>query len=280
MIKIFLFEKMKEAVPFVDKKIFNYIYECRAESFESFEKYNLLAFDFYDVLGDNKDTSSIMLYHDDTNLLVFCEEDCVKSKVEKIFSELSLPDDTSPGYALYKFFEKLLGGVNWYLQTRDRLLNAVEEAILSDNNYDARIFSDWRKELLSLKRYFMQLNTIFDEMNENDNNLLDDACVRRINVLCTRTDRYLSAVLNLQESLRQIQEAHRSQLSIRQNELMQIFTIVTVIFLPLTLITGWYGMNFKHMPELSWKYGYGGAAALCVFIAAVMIWVFKRKKWF
>ena len=280
MIKLFLFEKMKDAIPFVDKTVFNYIYECHAESFEGFDKYNLLAFDFYDVLGDNNDTSGIMLYHDAENLLVFCEEKSVKSKAEKIFTELSLPENAAPGYALYKFFEKLLSGVNWYLQTRDQELNAVEENILSENDYDARTFSSWRKELLRLKCYFMQLNTIFEEMNENDNNLLDEACIRRISVLCTRTDRYLGAVLNLQESIRQIQEAHRSQLSIRQNKIMQIFTIVTVIFLPLTLITGWYGMNFKHMPELSWRYGYPVSAALCVFIAAVMIWMFKRKKWF
>lgn len=48
----------------------------------------------------------------------------------------------------------------------------------------------------------------------------------------------------------QLREAYQSQLAIQQNDLMRVFTIVTVLFLPLTLITGWFGMNFVNMPEL------------------------------
>ena len=64
----------------------------------------------------------------------------------------------------------------------------------------------------------------------------------------------------------QLREAYQSQLSIRQNDLMKVFTVVTAIFLPLTLIVGWYGMNFANMPELHWRYGYP-----CVFIVSIGI---------
>ena len=60
---------------------------------------------------------------------------------------------------------------------------------------------------------------------------------------------------------------------------MQLLTIVTTIFLPLSLIVGWYGMNFD-MPELSWEYGYPVVIVLAVVIVAVLIHYFKRKKWF
>ena len=60
----------------------------------------------------------------------------------------------------------------------------------------------------------------------------------------------------LRESCTQVQSLFQSEIDIRQNRIMQILTIVTTIFLPLTLLVGWYGMNFSGMPELHWKYGY------------------------
>ena len=77
----------------------------------------------------------------------------------------------------------------------------------------------------------------------------------------------------------QLREAYQSQLSIQQNDLMKIFTVVTVLVLPLSLLTGWYGMNFAGMPELGWKYGYPAVITVSVLIVAGLIWYFKRKKW-
>ena len=133
--------------------------------------------------------------------------------------------------------------------------------------------------MLRLKRYYEQLNFIFDEMTVNDNQLFSKDGVRRLMTLRNRTDRYLSAVKNLQEMVSQLREAYQSQLSIEQNDLMKIFTVVTVIFLPLSLLVGWYGMNFSYMPELGWKYGYPVIILVSVVIAVTLIWKFKKKKW-
>ena len=59
----------------------------------------------------------------------------------------------------------------------------------------------------------------------------------------------------LRENVLQIRELYQSMQDARQNKIMVVITIVTTIFLPLTLITGWYGMNFVYMPELQWRYG-------------------------
>ena len=102
---------------------------------------------------------------------------------------------------------------------------------------------------------------------------------RRFEILSSRTDKYINAVIYLKEAVSQTLEAYQSQLSIRQNELMKIFTIVTAIFLPLSLIAGWYGMNFRGMPELSWEYGYPAVILVSAAIAIWLIWYFKKKKW-
>ena len=56
-------------------------------------------------------------------------------------------------------------------------------------------------------------------------------------------------------------------------------TIVTSIFMPLTLIAGWYGMNFKYMPELEAKAAYPVVIAVSVAIVVISLWFFKKKKW-
>ena len=61
---------------------------------------------------------------------------------------------------------------------------------------------------------------------------------------------------------------------------MKYFTAITSIFFPLTLIVGWYGMNFKYMPEFEWRYGYIFVILLSVAVVAVLTIIGKKKKWF
>jgi magnesium transporter len=63
------------------------------------------------------------------------------------------------------------------------------------------------------------------------------------------------------------------------NAVMKVLTIIATIFIPLTFIAGVYGMNFKDMPELSWKWGYPIVLLIMAAVAAAMLIYFKRKKW-
>ena len=84
----------------------------------------------------------------------------------------------------------------------------------------------------------------------------------------------------LHEYASQISSEYQSQVDIAQNRVMKVLTIVTAIFLPLSLIAGWYGMNFMEMPLLRWRWGYVTVAAVSALVVALLIWYFKRKKWF
>jgi magnesium transporter len=76
-----------------------------------------------------------------------------------------------------------------------------------------------------------------------------------------------------------LQDTFLGLVNIQQNKIIKIFTIVTVIFMPPTLIAGIYGMNFDIMPELNWKYGYIFALALMVVFVGAILFYFRRKKW-
>ena len=84
----------------------------------------------------------------------------------------------------------------------------------------------------------------------------------------------------LRENVLQIRELYQSMQDARQNKIMGIITIVTSFFLPLTLITGWYGMNFVYMPELQWRYGYFVVIIISLVIVIAEIIYFKKKKFF
>ena len=82
----------------------------------------------------------------------------------------------------------------------------------------------------------------------------------------------------LRESCAQLQSLFQAEIDTRQNRIMQILTIVTTIFLPLTLLVGWYGMNFVGMPELTWKYGYPVVVVVSIVTVGISLWVCKKKK--
>lgn len=98
-------------------------------------------------------------------------------------------------------------------------------------------------------------------------------------------DSYEHALQNLaqldfyREMINSLTEAYGQNMNRKLNEILRVLTVFTTIFSPLTFIVGVYGMNFKHMPELDWHFGYylvwGGMFA----IVAIMLLVFKKKKW-
>ena len=77
----------------------------------------------------------------------------------------------------------------------------------------------------------------------------------------------------------QVRELFQAEIDIRQNRIMKILTIVTTICLPLSLVAGWYGMNFSGMPELNWEYGYLVIIVVSIVVLVALILFFRRKKW-
>ena len=132
-----------------------------------------------------------------------------------------------------------------------------------------RLIHRFRKEVWGCKRYFEKMELLTDELMAADEYFL---------FIDKKYDKLLNQILRTQEYLDQIRQSYEAQVDIEQNSLMKFFTVVTSIFLPLTLIAGWYGMNLM-MPEFKWPYGYPFVIALSVAIVGLMIWLFKRNKW-
>ena len=161
-------------------------------------------------------------------------------------------------------------------------ISEMEERVTkneTDEDFNAEIFEK-KKELLLLRNYYEQLIDIGDELQENENDIFADGALHYFALFENRADRLSNTVQLLRDSLNQLREAYQAAMDYSLNNIMKILSVVAAIFLPLTLLVGWYGMNFAHMPELEWEYGYPVLIGACVLIVGITLFFFKRKKLF
>ena len=158
-------------------------------------------------------------------------------------------------------------------------MDQMEEQILSGelNQFNPRM-NALRKEIIRWLRYYTQLEDMICELQENENGYFDDGKLRLFHMVEKRVGRLNSEAQALREYSIQLRELFQAEIDIRQNRIMKILTIVTTVFLPLSLVVGWYGMNFINMPELTWKYGYPAIIVISVLIVALCLWTMKKKK--
>lgn len=265
---------IKTVTDYLEKEVIDYINEGRIETFESFKDFDIVAFDWCDPEDIDVAPSQIMAYIDREDLFVFCENESAFDRAQKALKERPSNDE-----ALYDFFDELLDGDAERLEALEDEINDADDALLRGVcDGCPELIVSFRRRLLRWKKYYEQLRSIFEELSLNVNGLLSAEAVRRFGTLELRADRRCANVVNLREYVTQVREAYQAQIDIQQNRLMKIFTVVTAIFLPLTLIVGWYGMNFD-MPEFSWEYGYSAVIALSVVVVVACVAIFKKRRW-
>lgn len=166
------------------------------------------------------------------------------------------------------------------LEGTEHRLNRIEESILSGKveSYPPEM-NDIRGDLLDLRVHYEQLIDLGQELEENENGYFREENLRYFHMFTERVARLQDMVTGQREYITQLRDLMQTQLDVRQNRIMTVLTVVTSIFMPLTLIAGWYGMNFRYMPELEWKYSYPVLIVISVLIVVVCLIWFRKKKW-
>ena len=181
---------------------------------------------------------------------------------------------------LYDLLELTIGEDLALLEKSEHRLNLIEEAILRDEiSAYPREMNAIRGDLLDLRVHYEQLIDLGQELEENENGFFREENLRYFHMFTERVTRLRDIITGQREYVMQLRDLMQSQLDVRQNRIMTLLTVVTSIFLPLTLIAGWYGMNFRYMPELEWRYSYPALIAISIAIVVICIVWFKRKKW-
>lgn len=213
------------------------------------------------------------------NKLLFIDENSNIEKMMTHFMKIQVFEKTVVAHFFFEFMEYLIKEDAIFLQEYEDKLEHLEEKLLNgeveDFNKQILII---RKELLKINSYYLQLMDMSATLEENQNNLFSEADCKLFSLFENRVSRLYNSTQALKEYSLQLREMYQSQIDIKQNEIMKFLTIVTTVFMPLTLIAGWYGMNFVHMPELQAPYGYLIIIVISVIVVAAEIWYFKFQK--
>lgn len=181
---------------------------------------------------------------------------------------------------LYDFLSSIISGDLELLEGYENELRQIEDDILEEHTeHVMNRITEIRGDIMTLRTHYEQLIDLGEELIENENNFFKQENLRYFSMFTSRLERLRDMVTTLREYTVQVRDLYQSQLSVRQNHIMTLLTLVTVIFTPLTLIVGWYGMNFKYMPELNSRFGYPGVIIVSLAIAIGIIMYFKKKKW-
>ena len=182
----------------------------------------------------------------------------------------------------FAFLESLLAGDISILESTGAQIADLEETVLrgeAEKDFSFSLLA-LKNRLMSAHNYYEQLLDITEAVEENENELFDSESLRYISNLSKKILRLREDVDSLSSAVVHLQDAYSAQLDIRMNQTMKLFTVITSIFFPLTIIVGWYGMNFQYMPEFTWRYGYLYVILLSVAVVLTFVLLGKKKKWF
>lgn len=239
-------------------------------------------FDFISVSDLNRTSLHarpvrIFIYLRKNLILMFSDHTAFAEKVSR---DMDNAAHTSFERLLFAFFERLTADDASRLEKIEQEIIGLEDALITSKKRNCvKEIISLRKRLMVLKRYYEQLLGLLDELQENENGLLPGAALRYFKIYAGRVDRFYHSVINLRDYVTQVREAYQAEVDIGLNNIMKIFTVITAIFLPLTLLVGWYGMNLQ-MPEFRWSFGYPMVIIVAVAIVIFCMVIFKRKKWF
>jgi magnesium transporter len=181
---------------------------------------------------------------------------------------------------IYDFLEQIVSRDQNILQRVDKELDTIEYKILEGDENDPSLrVSRIRSDLRDMRIHYEQLLEFTQELEENENDFFNEDNTRYFHLFTQRVSRLHDLTASLREYSIQIRDLYQSQLDIKQNRIMTVLTVVTTVFMPLTLIVGWYGMNFRYMPELEWQWSYPAIIIISIVIVIASLLFFKKKKW-
>jgi len=143
----------------------------------------------------------------------------------------------------------------------------------------AEIF-DLRKALLELRRAAASLRDAANALMRHGSSVVADTAMPVLQSLYDRAVRLVETIDTYRDLVTSAMDIHLSVVSNRMNQVMKTLTVISTILMTCGLVAGVYGMNFRHMPELAWTWGYPASLALMVALSAALAAAFRRLGWF
>ncbi|GJL71649.1 MAG: magnesium transport protein CorA [Nitrosomonas sp.] len=211
-----------------------------------------------------------------------------KEKTDDLLSAIVQRISTSNGrfrslgtdYLAYVVLDTIVDQ-NFILMDRlDETITSLEDSLLAEPTRDTlNAIQKVKRELITIRRYLSPVRELIAELLRSESGLIRESTQIYFRDVSDHTIRVIELIESYRDILSNLLDIYVSNTSNRLNEVMKVLTVFASIFIPLTFLTGIYGMNFEHMPELKWKWAYPALWIAFITIPIVLIVYFKRKKW-
>jgi len=200
--------------------------------------------------------------------------------MERYETERPSLGEAVPEHFLYYFLDRFILDDRIILENMEFHMSELESQMMKERINPGFIndILQWKRELMYVWNYYEQLIDLGEVLRDNENDMFPEEHTRKFAIFTDRIRRLNENVTHLKEYTVQLRETHDAMLDYNLNNIMKFFTVITTIFLPLTLIVGWYGMNFEYMPELQWRYGYLAVVVFSALVVLFLVIAFKRHK--
>lgn len=186
----------------------------------------------------------------------------------------------TPCFILFLIFDNSVNDYSQMLFNFEIITDTLETNIQLSNKNIYNEVMEIKRQVMKVKRYTIAAREILMRISGRNISVISEQCRTSLYNLSNHTHMAVHEADSIRDMLNNLLDQIENAMMQRMSETIRILTVFASIFLPLTLITGIYGMNFVWIPELHWKYGYFYAISLLFICAAVLLFVFKKMKWF
>jgi len=183
-------------------------------------------------------------------------------------------------YLAYSLIDAIVDNYFIILEKIGERIEILEENLISDPGPETlQLLHHLKREMIYLRKSVWPLREVISAMQRRDSSLIREGTGYYLRDVYDHTIQVSDTIETFRDMLSGMLDIYLSSVSNRMNAVMKVLTVIATIFMPLTWIAGIYGMNFKHMPELEWRWGYEAVWLVMLAVAAGMIVYFKKKKW-
>ena len=161
----------------------------------------------------------------------------------------------------------------------EKISSLEEELLTNPTPKTMHAIHSLKKEIVFLRKFVWPLREVINGLERGESKLIKKTTTIYLKDLYDHTIQVIDTIETFRDMVSGILDIYLSSISNRMNEVMKVLTIIATIFIPLTFIAGVYGMNFKYMPELEFRFGYYIIWSVMIFLAVTMLIYFKKRKW-
>ncbi len=183
-------------------------------------------------------------------------------------------------YLAYTLVDSIVDSYFAVLEKLGEEIEFLEEELVTNPTPETlQTIHDLKREMIFLRKSVWPLREVISALERGESPLIEESTQLYLRDVYDHTIQVIDAVETLRDMLSGMLDIYLSSISNRMNEVMKVLTIIATIFIPLTVIAGIYGMNFRYMPELEWPWAYPLVWLAMLVVAGLMLLYFRRKKW-